>query len=72
MVTLGRLCKTMPVDDQVLDDIITSADSSVANEKILHHLILLIQNDNGLFDFCNSVETLLQDLPAVLEPLRNG
>lgn len=72
MITLGRLCKAIPVDDQVLNDIIASADSPAANKKILHHLILLILNDNSLLDFCNSMETILQDVPTVLEPLRNG
>ena len=72
MITLGRLCKAIPVDDQVLDDIIASADSSTANKKILHYLVLLIQNDNSLLDFSNSMDTILEDMPTVLEPLRNG
>ena len=72
MVTLGRLCKAIPVNDQTVDDIITSTDSSVGNMKILHHLILKTENDNGLLDFCNAVEKILPDVPTVLGPLRNG
>ena len=72
MVTLGRLCKAIPVNDQTVDDIIISTDSSVGNIKILHHLILKTENDNGLLDFCNTVEKILPDVPTVLRPLRNG
>ena len=72
MITLGRLCKAIPVDDETLDEIISSTDSPIANKKMLHLLILMMENDNNLLDFCNSVETILQDIPAVLTPLRNG
>ena len=72
MVTLGRLCNVIPVDDEKLDEIIAGTDSPVANKKMLDLLILLIKNDNNLLDFCNSLEKILQDMPTVLGPLRSG
>ena len=72
MVTLGRLCKTIPVDDDVVDQVISCEDPSVANKKILHILIMTVENDNNLLDLCNSLRAILQEVPTVLSPLRNG
>ena len=72
LVTLSRLCNFTPLDDDVVDRIIASPDSPTANKKILDLLILMIGSNSGLLDFCNSMEKILQDQPAVLVPLRNG
>ena len=72
MVTLGRLCKAIPVDDDVIDRVISCEDPAVANKRILLCLIMAVKNDKSLLDFCKSLEAILQDMPAVLSPLRNG
>ena len=72
MITLGRLSQAIPLRDQTIDQIISCTDSTEANKKILHLLILMIENDNNLLDFCSAMEKILRGIPTALESLRNG
>jgi len=71
MITLGRLSQTTELSDQTVDQVISCSSSKESNGKILDYLIMTVKKDNGLLDFCSTLEKLLET-PVVVEPLRAG
>jgi len=71
MITLGRLSQTTELSDQTVDQVISCSSSKESNGKILDYIILTIKCDNGLLDFCSTVEKL-SETSAVVETLRAG
>ena len=72
MTTLGRLSQSIELSDQTVDQVISCSSSEESNQQILDYLIVSIKSSDGLLDFCSSLEKLLEESLAVVEPLRDG
>lgn len=72
MTTLGRLSQSTELSDQTVDQVISCSSSEESNQQILDYLIVSIKSSDGLLDFCSSLEKLLEESSAVVEPLRDG
>jgi len=72
MITLGKMCQLTFIDDGLVDRILSCSTSRQANRAMLDIMIVLIKSDLQLLDFCNALEGILGNMPAVLMPLRIG
>ena len=64
MVTLGRVCKLIPVDDSVVDIIATAATPLEGNRRMMNIFILGIRDTKSLADFWYAINKVI-DNPRV-------
>ena len=72
-MSLGRLCKLVPLSDDVVD-IIVSSSPSEGNQKLLNICMVTIENNKCLPRFCSLVEQIIDNpkLSQLLKIFREG
>jgi len=64
LVTLGRVCKLIPVDDAIVNMIATAPTPLEGNKRMLNIFVLGIRDSKSLVDFCYAVYQVI-DNPRV-------
>ena len=74
LVSLGRLCKLVPLSDDVVDDIVSSSSSEEGNQKLLNICVVMIETDESLPRFCNLVDKIIDNpkLSKMMKIFRDG
>ena len=64
LVTLGKVCKLIPLDDAVVDIIVTASTPLEGNMRIIKIFVLGVQNIKCLLEFYYAFDKLI-DNPKV-------
>ena len=74
LITLSRLCDLLPVDEGLVETIVSYSSSDMANKRILNAALSNLKNDSELLGFSVLVEKLINnpEKTKMIESLRHG
>ena len=72
--TLAKVSKQYPLDDILVDSIVTASCPAEGNQRILKICMLMVQTDKCLNEFCSTMEKLVDNpkLSKIMEVFRHG
>jgi len=72
--SLGRVTKLYPIDDALVDVIVTASCPAEGNQRLLKICMLMVHLDKHLVDFCLMMEKLIDSpkLSKIMKTFRKG
>ena len=74
LITLSRLCDLLPVDEGLVETIVSYSSSDMANKRILNAALSNLKSDTELLGFSALVQKLIEnpEKAKMIENLRSG
>ena len=74
LITLSRLCELLPVDEGLVETIVSYSSADMANKRILNAALSNLKHDSLVLGFCALVEKLIDnpEKAKMIENLQSG
>jgi len=74
LITLSRLCELLPVDERLVETIVSYSSADMANKRILNAALSNLKHDSLVLGFCALVEKLIDnpEKAKMIENLQSG